>query len=159
MIVLAMSACGGTDERGSRMPDDGLGPGARVTYHFQDSSVPPPYHRSYRLTFDRADARIVVDSYGEVLADRTASMPEQVWKRLSETFDSVRGLTAEEPEQGCTGGTGFALSVVDDGTQTLAVEGLACGGANSQTAEALSDWVAPVRALFPSMDQLAPEGA
>lgn len=158
-MAVAMSGCGGMDGQGTRVTQDGLGPAATVTYDFRDSSVPPPYHRSYRLSFDRASARIVVDSYGEVLADRTASMPEQVWTRLSETFDSVRGLTAEEPEQGCTGGTGFALSVVDGGMQTFAVEGLACGGANSQTAEALSDWVAPVRALFPSMDELAPEGA
>ena len=62
-----------------------LPPGATVTYEFHDSSVPPPYHRSYVLTFDRAGARIVVDSYGDVLADRTAPMTEDAWATVAAT--------------------------------------------------------------------------
>ena len=37
---------------------------ATVSYTFRDSSVPPPYHRSYVITFNRDRARIVVDRYG-----------------------------------------------------------------------------------------------
>ena len=71
-------------------------------------------------------------------------------------FGDLDGIVIEEPEQGCTGGTGFALSVSDGG---FALEGSACGGANSNAEERVAAWIRPVRSLFPPMDQLAPEGA
>ena len=135
-----------------------LPPTVTVTYEFHDSSVPPPYHRSYVLTFDHDTARIVVDSYGDVLADRTAPMTENAWSQVAQSFPEVQGLTVVEPEQGCTGGTSFAVSVADGGASSFSLHGSACGGVNLDTAERLTTWVAPVRALFPPMDQLAPEG-
>ena len=45
---------------------------ATVEYHYQDSSVPPEYHRSYTLTVTQGEADLVVDSYGDVLHDETA---------------------------------------------------------------------------------------
>lgn len=135
-----------------------LPPGATVTYEFHDSSVPPPYHRSYVLTFDRTGARIVVDSYGDILADRTAQMTDDAWTQVSQSYPDVVGIDIAEPEQGCTGGTAFALSVGGAGAADMAVRGLACGGVNSDAAEALADWVRPVRSLFGPMSELAPEG-
>lgn len=133
----------------------GLADDATVTYAFRDSSVPPPYHRSFVITVDRHQARIVVDSYGTVLADRTSLMPPVSWQQLSDTIGDLAGIVIEEPERGCTGGTGFALSV-SDGCITL--EGSACGGANSNAEERVAAWIRPARSLFPPMDQLAPEG-
>lgn len=127
-----------------------------VTYQFHDSSVPPPYHRSFVLIFDRERARIVVDSYGTVLADRTAPMSPGLWQQVSDSIP--RDIVVEEPAQGCTGGTGFTVSVADGGVVSFNLAGSECGGVNSLAAQRLADWVAPVRALFPPMNQLAPEG-
>ena len=134
-----------------------LPPAATVTYEFRDSSVPPPFHRSFVLVFDRTQARIVVDSYGDVLADRTVSMTPEAWDLVAEGFPAVQALVLAEPEDGCTGGTGFAATVASDGAVRLSVQGLACGGVNSDAAERLADWVRPVRTLFPPMEMLAPE--
>ena len=41
-----------------------------ITYHFGDASVPPKYHRSYTVTVTTDKVRIVVDSYGKILADK-----------------------------------------------------------------------------------------
>ena len=133
----------------------GLPADATVTYAFRDSSMPPPYHRSFVITVNRDAARIVVDSYGTVLADQTTQMPPGTWERMSDTIADLDGIVIEEPEQGCTGGTGFALSVSDGG---FALEGSACGGANSEAEQRVSAWIRPARSLFPPMDQLAPEG-
>ncbi len=135
-----------------------LPPGATVTYEFHDSSVPPPYHRSYVLTFDRSAARIVVDSYGDILADRAAPMTEDAWGRVAQSYPEVVGVDLVEPAQGCTGGTSFRLTVAGAGDADLAMYGSQCGGVNSDAADRLANWVAPVRALFPAMDELAPEG-
>lgn len=135
-----------------------LPPDATVTYQFHDSSVPPPYHRSYVLSFDRAGARIVVDSYGEVLADRTAAMTADAWDQVARSFPQVGALTVVDPAQGCTGGTAFSVSVADGGATSFALHASECGGVNSGAADQVTTWVAPVRALFPPMRELAPEG-
>ena len=138
------------------MSQGALSPTATVTYEFHDSSVPPPFHRSFVLTFTRERARIVVDSYGDMLADQDAPMTPAVWDEVSQSFAELSDIVIEEPEQGCTGGTGFALSVTEGGPT---LEGSACGGANSNAEQRVADWIAPVRSLFPPMDQLAPDGA
>ena len=135
-----------------------LPPGATVTYEFHDSSVPPPYHRSYVLTFDRAGARIVVDSYGDILAERAAPMTEDAWAQVAQSYPEVLGVDIGEPAQGCTGGTSFAITVAGAGAADLALHGSQCGGVNSDAADRLATWVAPVRALFPPMTELAPDG-
>lgn len=139
------------------MSESDLPPSATVTYEFRDSSVPPPFHRSFVLVFDRTQARIVVDSYGDVLAERSAPMTPDAWDRVAEGFPQVSGLMLAQPEDVCTGGTGFAATVAEDGTVRFKLQGLACGGVNSDAADRLAEWVAPVRSLFPPMDQLAPE--
>lgn len=133
-------------------------PPPTITYEFHDSSVPPPYHRSFVLTFDDERARIVVDSYGTVLADQSATMNPDVWQQVSGSVDGLRDIVIQEPAQGCTGGTGFAVSVVDGGVTSFSLNGSECGGANSDAAGRLAAWIQPVRALFPPMEQLAPEG-
>lgn len=136
----------------------GLPADATVTYAFRDSSVPPRYHRSFVITFDREQARIIVDSYGKVLADRTAPMPIDSWTQLSDRVAALNDIVIEEPERGCTGGTGFALTIAEGGSVGVALEGSACGGANSDAENLVAAWIRPVRSLFPAMDQLAPDG-
>lgn len=159
-LILSTAACTARPEESERpvsQPPTAAGlPGdATVTYAFRDSSVPPPYHRSFVITVDRHTARIVVDSYGAVLADRTVPTPPGVWEQLANTVGDLDGIHIEEPEQGCTGGTGFTLSVSDGG---FTLEGAACGGANSNAEQRVAAWIRPARSLFPPMEQLAPEG-
>jgi len=132
--------------------------GAVLTYEFRDSSVPPPYHRSFVLTFNQEQARMVVDSYGEVLADETKAMTPEAWAQVSSTFDVIENLKLEEPEPGCTGGTGFAVTVASAETTVLDVDGYVCGGVNGAARDEVAAWVAPVRSLFPPMSELAPDG-
>ena len=136
----------------------GLPDGAVVTYEFRDSSVPPPYHRSFALTFNQEQARMVVDSYGEVLADETRAMTSEAWDQVSSTFGVIENLKLEEPEPGCTGGTGFAVTVASAEADMLDVDGYVCGGVNGEANEEVAAWVAPVRSLFPPMSELAPDG-
>ena len=150
-VLLALSACAVGPPAPAGLADD-----ATVSYTFRDSSVPPPYHRSYVITFNRDRARIVVDRYGDILADQTAPMTAAAWNQVSETFDGLRDIVIDEPEQGCVGGTSFALSVT--GPAPFDLSGTQCGGANSNAAERLREWIGPVRSLFPPMEQLAPEG-
>jgi hypothetical protein len=42
----------------------------KITYRFEDSSVPPEYHRSYTITLTPERVNIVVDSYGDFIAQK-----------------------------------------------------------------------------------------
>lgn len=163
--ALALSGCsaeGGSGMSGSPAPagDSGtaLPAGAVITYEFTDSSVPPPYHRSFVLTVSETSARIVVDSYGDVLADESASVPSATWDALATSYRDLGGIVIVEPEQGCTGGTNFAVTVTVGDAVLRDLSGYVCGGANAEADVQVRKWIAPARALFPPMSELAPEG-
>lgn len=145
-----LAACG-SEPQSRELASDAL-----ISYQFLDASVPPQYHRSYELTVTREKSRIVVDSYGDILAEETVPTDPAVWAELGGTLESVLGLAAQEVQQGCTGGTVTSLTVVE-GTSALVELVLdECAGANEDATSAVNAWIAPARAQFPAMDQLAP---
>lgn len=122
-LVLSVAACG--DDDSGPGPTDGitdyeLVPAdpetTRVRVEFTDSSVPPEYHRSWVLLLDRTEISVVVDSYGDVVGEKTAPMPRNVWQEFTE--DLPRELSAlGDPAEGeeCDGGTAISLLVEDAG--------------------------------------------
>lgn len=135
-------------------PDDD----AVITYAFHDSSVPPRYHRSVTLTVTKARARMVVDSYGTVLADEQRPTPESLWRGLVETLPTIEGRPVEVPAQGCTGGTRIDVLIDTGGTRLVDLRPEFCGGVNADLQDLIRTWIAPALALFPPVSQLAPEG-
>ena len=63
----------------------------------------------------------MVDSYGQVLAEQSAPMTAGLWQRVSSSLP--RDLIVQEPAEGCTGGTGFTVSVADGGVVSFALSG------------------------------------
>ena len=147
-MIAAVPGCSSATD--ASLPDD-----ARITYRFQDSSVPPPYHRSYDLIVTRESSHIVVDSYGDVLADETVPTSADTWAALTEGYPAVAGARSTTSEPGCTGGTSSSLEVMSQGQTLVDVVEDECG--DSPTADAIDTWIAPARELFPAMDELAPE--
>lgn len=137
----------------STLPDDAV-----ITYRFLDSSVPPQYHRSWTLTVTKQDEEIAVDSYGDVLGGGRAETPEAVWAGLAAGLPQIEALTVSDDTQGCTGGTGEAVTVESGGAVLVDLTVYECGGVNAEAAQALRAWIAPARAEFPSTDELAPPG-
>jgi len=147
-------------------PVDGAAPAlpatAVITYTFTDSSVPPQYHRSWTMTVTPNRSDITVDSYGSVLAQRSATTAVGVWDALSAGFptvvESVELARRRTAPQGCTGGTTEAVRV-EDGPDVLIEQSVYnCGGTNSDVAETLRAWIAPARSQFPPTDVMAPPG-
>lgn len=54
------------------------GPITKIEYSFKDASVPPQYHRSYKITITGDRLHLIVDSYGDILVDRITNIPEQI---------------------------------------------------------------------------------
>lgn len=123
--------------------------------------MPPQYHRSEELTIDRMTTRLVIDSYGEVLADESRPTPPEVWSGLIggiSGIESIVRLEVEQSQQGCVGGTTESIRV-SSATELIAdVVADECAGANAQASTAMRDWIDPARRLFPSTESLAPTG-
>ena len=149
-VVLPVSACGSDGSAG--LPDDAV-----VTYQFNDASVPPQYHRSYLVTVTRGETSIVVDSYGEVLAEEKTATPDAVWDDLSSGLAAIEALDPRDSEDGCVGGTSVDVAVVSQKESIVDFYVPECGGSNEDAGQAVQQWIAPARDLFPPMSELAPE--
>jgi len=111
----------------------------RIVFQFHDSSVPPPYHRSYTVTATPTEIRKVVDSYGDVISDTKAPLTADQYAAIVAAL-ATHGLgpkaaapAASEPAAGCTGGTGHSLVLARaDGTESR-LHVAHCGGADSGT--------------------------
>ncbi|UZX04966.1 hypothetical protein F8G81_21965 [Arthrobacter sp. CDRTa11] len=124
-----------------------------VEYSFRDSSVPPPYHRSYVIKASETEASITVDSYGDVLRQETAAMPAETWAKVLESAETLprRTHNMRTPKPGCAGGTGSRIMVRDSGREQYSKSVENCGGGSDQP---LRETTAPLEDLFDMNDLL-----
>ncbi len=102
----------------SEVADDEAGP--LVEYRFFDSSVPPPFHRSYTLLVRPGDARVIVDSYGDVVHDERVTIDAAEWEHCSLAAAALAELAPGLfDDDGFTGGTADRLVVRDHGGEVL----------------------------------------
>lgn len=75
-------------------------------YRFGDSSVPPRYHRSYFIEIADDKIHFVVDSYGDILLDKTFDIEQYAVKDFENALLKLAmGVRPEKISKGCTGGT------------------------------------------------------
>lgn len=116
-----------------------------VVYEFHDASLPPEYHRSYTVTVTADSATVVVDSYGDVIAQDTQPIDAAAWQATTAAAAALAGTPSSE-STGCTGGTADELTALDaSGAEVVHVFIDHCG---DPTAQDLSTVVATVLALF-----------
>ena len=96
-------------------------PITRIVYHFQDASVPPQYHRSYTITVTREHAHIIVDSYGDILAEESIDIAEQVIDDLARDIEiyQIKRQKRKSDTMEYTGGTSKSLTVYSEGILVL----------------------------------------
>ncbi|MFH2141078.1 MAG: hypothetical protein ABIJ97_01550 [Bacteroidota bacterium] len=100
-----------------------------IVYHFQDSSVPPEYHRSYTITAYQDSIHIIVDSYGTVLNEKTYPLSSEKFDSLISAIDEYKIRNCREThDKGCTGGTSRSIIVYGE-TETITEGTMSmCGG-------------------------------
>jgi len=128
----------------------------RIVYHFQDASVPPPYHRSYTIDVTQKSVRIVVDSYGDVLADEVFHVDSLQFDRLKQILrKSGLHKCQLDAETGCTGGTGERINLYAGEKELFAGNVYHCGGQKSgNLCGDLASLADAVKALIPEIESL-----
>lgn len=103
--------------------------GNSIVYRFQDSSVPPQYHRSYTITLTQDEASIVVDSYGDLIFEDTYSLEPGQYDAIIQIINEANlEKVAVSDSDGCTGGTSKQLEIFRDGELVFSGEQYRCGG-------------------------------
>lgn len=156
-VLLIAAGCGQATVAEDIPSGPALSDSSVIVYEFHDSSVPPEYHRSVTLTASKDETSIVIDSYGDVLAEESVATPVATWTLMSETLGQVSGLEVTNSAEGCAGGTSVELSVSTGDTQIVDLDPEFCAGSNEGVDEAIEGWIAPIRNLFATTDVLAPE--
>ncbi|MDA3021415.1 MAG: hypothetical protein O2943_01885 [Actinomycetota bacterium] len=151
LVVVATGCQSPADPVASGLPAD-----ATVQYKFNDSSVPPAYHRSFELTVTARQARLVVDSYGDILADEVRDEVSDAWAKLDQSYAQLAAVTVVEPAGGCVGGTSRSLEITQGEEVIKEIFIDDCAEVNDVATAALANWIAPAQQLFPAIDVLAP---
>ena len=83
-----------------------------VEYHFQDASVPPPYHRSITIRVSLDSVDYVIDSYGDVVAEAHAPGSQATLDQAIAAYQAAGfALLPPSTEPECTGGTSQSVKV------------------------------------------------
>ena len=73
-------------------------------YNYQDSSVPPEYHRSYTIEISKDSLNLVVDSYGDIINEFKKEISSNEWNWLIETYIESRIKNIKKTvDDWCTG--------------------------------------------------------
>lgn len=112
------------------MPKKEINEASILIYDFGDSSVPPQYHRSYKIICDTEKASLTVDSYGDILHRKTVQLKDGFWQELIEIFESANlSLRNQKKEDdGCTGGTSESIEFIQQGETVIKGWVYHCGG-------------------------------
>jgi len=117
----------------------------KITYHFRDASVPPEYHRSYTITVTTDKVRIVVDSYGEILANERYEITNKQFNDIKNSLErnKIRNCTLGDDE-GCTGGTIERISFSGRENKIFSGSVYHCGGKDTGIC---SGWHRPLQVI------------
>ncbi|MFT4600075.1 MAG: hypothetical protein ACI857_000245 [Arenicella sp.] len=83
----------------------------KIVYHFQDSSVPPPYHRSYDIIITPTKIKTVVDSYGDIIAEEELDCSPEDFGALIEVCNAAKLKFCKNDDPPCTGQTSESLDI------------------------------------------------
>jgi hypothetical protein len=127
-----------------------------ITYYFGDASVPPDYHRSYTVTVTVYKVRIVVDCYGEILADKEYVITSLQFDDLKKSLEkhSIRNLTSINDEN-CSGGTSERITYSDRNGEIFSGSVDHCGGKDTGNLGGdVAGFAENLRNLMPDLDEL-----
>jgi hypothetical protein len=128
----------------------------KIVYRFEDSSVPPEYHRSFTITLTTEKIHIIVDSYGDIIAEKEYKIGKEQFIHIvhSLAVNKIRKQPLGDTE-GCTGGTTEVLSYWDEKSEIFSASVFHCGGVDSGNLGGnIKAFADDIKKLVPQLHQL-----
>jgi len=151
-LLTAFTACGSDDDAINKNYDDTQ----KIRYHYGDSSVPPQYHRSYTITIYRDMVKIVVDSYGNILAEENYEISNEQFDDIISSMknNEIRNCELGE-DAGCDGGNSESVTYINTGEIILDGEVYHCGGEDyGDLCGDIATFTNDVKRLIPNLTEL-----
>ena len=128
----------------------------KIVYRYDDSSVPPKYHRSYKIEATDNKISIVVDSYGQILAQEEFPIIANQFSELVVYLNEKRLHNTKNTESmGCTGGTGE--NIVFFASEKVVFKGSVyhCGGKDyGNMAGEIEGFATKIKSFIPKFEKL-----
>lgn len=153
LLLLALCACNNKsiskDKRKMKEINE-------ITYRFGDSSVPPPYHRSYSIVLNAETATVTIDSYGDIIAKKEYKVEKHTLDKMLELFTKCKIANCKEKKNdGCTGGTSESIWQNTGSEKTFYGSVYHCGGKKYGTLEGdINKFADAMKALIPDLKEL-----
>jgi hypothetical protein len=149
--VIVLCSVNGTN--GSKFKKLGID---EIRYNFYDSSVPPPYHRSYVITLTAEKVTIVVDSYGNIIANKEFPVAADQLTGMIDLLDRAKIKNrAYSENKGCTGGTGESVACYKKEECLFKGSAFYCGGKTSGDMKGnIADVKSAMQKLIPDFEKV-----
>lgn len=115
------------------IPKEALPGISKLSYHFQDSSEPPEYHRSYTIEITDKSYVCIVDSYGDIISSKQNIEQSTLLSDFENILATNEFERCDKPfssGDGCTSGTRESLSIIKNGKTIFNEQVYHCGGIN-----------------------------
>ena len=152
-IILTVIDARGNNDGENKMTNTTI---REITYHFGDAPVPPEYHRSYIVTVTSDKVRIVVDKYGEILADEAFEITSKQFDDIRKSLErnKIKNCTLPD-DDGCSGGTSERISYSDKENEIFSGSVYHCGGKDTgNLCGDITSFADDVKRLVPNLDKL-----
>lgn len=125
-----------------------------IEYNYTDSSVPPEFHRSYKIKITKDKISIVVDSYGDIITKRAFKLTKVNFNKIQTAVEKIDFDFKFPSLRGCTGGVGREF-IVKNETETKKISVYYCGGLPTEKSTLAIDKAATViLSTIPNFDKL-----
>jgi len=159
LIGVVTMGCGIHDTRDDDNTRDGFpdyNAIREIAYRFGDAALAHEYHRSYTITLSRELIGIIVDCYGDILADEEYEIDSG---KFDDIKNSLRGSSIRNCElgtnDGCTGGTSERITYSDQSGEIFSGVVYHCGGRNTgDLCGDVGSFAVDVKALIPNLEDL-----
>lgn len=128
-----------------------------VEYHFQDSSVPPPSHRSVTIQVSLESVDYVVDSYGDIVAQSHGPGSQATLDQAIAAYQAAGfALTPPTGQPACAGGTSRSVKVAQGSLIVFTGTLSKCGGSESGLQGDMDGFAQAMNALAPPAKRAGP---
>jgi hypothetical protein len=88
----------------------------KILYEYNDAAVPPPYHRSYKITVTPNRCHLMVHAYGKIILDKQCTIERAIWERLVKDASTlpIQALPKAADPQDSTGGSSRFITLYSE---------------------------------------------
>lgn len=90
-----------------------------IIYSFQDASVAPTYHRSYKIILTATNAKFKVHSYSTTLVDTTFTLHSDAFVNIKKQIKSIGDFGDLSTCKSCTGSTHTSFNLYLNNKETF----------------------------------------